>query len=119
MAGGWIMPKLGGRVAVVTGASRGAGRVSGGSTRGELTTESLPGTIEETAEAVTARGGRGIPVSCDHTEDTQVESLFERVRQEQGHLDLLIHNAWGGYEQHDVEGFQERFRSGNAGTTVL
>src|SRR5262245_42404133 len=71
------------RVTVVTGASRGAGRgiaatlgaegatvyVTGRSSRGQPTTENLPGTIEETAEIVTARGGIGIPVRCDHTVD--------------------------------------------------
>src|SRR5438309_11618134 len=72
---------LQGKVAVVTGASRGAGRgialalaeagatvyVTGRSVRGEATTENLPGTIDETAETVTARGGEGIAVRCDHT----------------------------------------------------
>src|SRR3712207_6168807 len=74
---------LHGRVAVVTGASRGAGRaialvlgeagatvyVTGRSTRAAGTTENLPGTIEETAEAVTASGGTGIPARVDHTVD--------------------------------------------------
>ena len=113
------MPPLQGRVAVVTGASRGAGRaialvlgeagatvyVSGRSTRAGPTTEGLPGTVEDSAEAVTARGGKGIAVRCDHTDDAQVEALFKRVRDEQGRLDLLVNNAWGGYEQHDPAGF--------------
>ncbi|MCL5110412.1 MAG: SDR family NAD(P)-dependent oxidoreductase [Chloroflexi bacterium] len=106
-----------GRVAVVTGASRGGGRgialalgdagatvyVSGRSTRGAPTTEGLPGTVEETAEAVTARGGRGIPVVCDHTADNQVAVLFARVHLEQGRLDLLVNNVWGGYERYESE----------------
>jgi NAD(P)-dependent dehydrogenase (short-subunit alcohol dehydrogenase family) len=101
---------LKGRVAVVTGASRGAGRgialalgeagatvyVTGRSSRGHAT-ENLPGSIDETAEAVTARGGRGIPVRCDHTVDEEVQALFGQVRHENGHLDLLVNNAWGGY----------------------
>lgn len=108
----WHPPDLKGRVAVVTGASRGAGRgiavvlgeagatvyVTGRSVRGGPTTQNRPETIEETAEAVTARGGVGIPLRCDHTVDAEVEALFEHVKQEQGRIDLLVNNAWGGYE---------------------
>lgn len=100
------------RVAVVTGATRGAGRaiaavlgeagatvyVTGRSTRGAGTTDRLPGTVEDAAEEVSARGGRGIAVRCDHTVDAEVEALFARVRAEQGRLDLLVNNAWGGYQ---------------------
>ena len=99
-------------VCLVTGASRGVGRgialelgeagatvyVTGRSTRVGARTEGLPGTIEETADQVTARGGRGISVACDHTSDAQVEALFARIEQEQGRLDLLVNNAWSGYE---------------------
>jgi NAD(P)-dependent dehydrogenase (short-subunit alcohol dehydrogenase family) len=112
-----------GKVAIVTGASRGAGRgialalggagatvyVTGRSVRGQPTTESLPGTVEDTAEAVTARGGEGIAVRCDHTVDSDVEGLFARVRREQGRLDLLVNNAWGGYEHHDYRKFSAPF----------
>ena len=101
-----------GRVTVVTGASRGAGRaiaavlgehgatvyVTGRSVRGQPTTDGLPGTIEDTAEEVTRRGGTGIPVQCNHANDHDTEALFKRVRDEQGRLDLLVNNAWGGYE---------------------
>ena len=111
------------KVAVVTGASRGAGRgialalgdigaivyVTGRSVRGQPTTDNLPGTIDETAEGVTARGGTGIAVRCDHTSDTEVEALFARVKQEQGRMDLLVNNAWGGYEQHDHRKFSAPF----------
>jgi NAD(P)-dependent dehydrogenase (short-subunit alcohol dehydrogenase family) len=110
-------------VAVVTGASRGAGRgiacalgeagatvyVTGRSVRGGPTTESLPGTIEDTAADVTARGGVGIPVRCDHTVDAEVEALFARVRGEQGRLDVLVNNVWGGYEHIDQGAFAARF----------
>jgi NAD(P)-dependent dehydrogenase (short-subunit alcohol dehydrogenase family) len=117
------MKKLQGKVAVVTGASRGAGRgiacvlgeagatvyVTGRSTRGVPTTDSMPGTIEDTAEEVSQRGGHGIPAPCDHTVDEQVRALFERVEREQGRLDLLVNNAWGGYEQHDYRKFGAPF----------
>jgi NAD(P)-dependent dehydrogenase (short-subunit alcohol dehydrogenase family) len=103
---------LKGQVALVTGASRGGGKgialvlgeegatvyVTGRSVRGEPTTLDRPGTIDETAEELTARGGVGIPVRCDHTDDAQVEALFDRIRSEQGRLDLLVNNAWSGYE---------------------
>lgn len=114
---------LKGKVTVVTGASRGAGRgiatalgevgatvyVTGRSARGEATTENLPGTIEETAETVTARGGTGIAVRCDHTVDSEVEELFARVQREQGRVHLLVNNAWGGYEHHDYKKFSVPF----------
>jgi NAD(P)-dependent dehydrogenase (short-subunit alcohol dehydrogenase family) len=111
------------KVAIVTGASRGAGRgialglgeagatvyVTGRSARGKPTTENLSGTIEDTAEAVSLRGGKGIPVRCDHSVDSDVEALFARVAQEQEQLDILVNNAWGGYEQHDFRTFGAPF----------
>lgn len=117
------MPDLTGRVALVTGASRGVGRgiasvlgesgvtvyVSGRSVRGQPTTENLPGTIHDTADEVTSRGGQGIPVRCDHTEDHEVEALFQRIDREHNRLDLLVNNAWGGYEQYDAEKFSLPF----------
>ncbi len=115
--------RLQGRIAIVTGASRGAGRaiamvlgeegatvyITGRSTTAGPTTENLPGTIEETAAAVTARGGTGIPVRCDHTVDSDVAALFQRVQREQNRLDLLVNNVWGGYEHHAGEGFTAPF----------
>lgn len=92
-------------VALVTGASRGAGRgiatalgrrgctvfVTGRSeTDGDA---GLPGTIHETAAAITAFGGRGIAVRCDHADDDQVTALFERIEREAGRLDILVNNA--------------------------
>jgi NAD(P)-dependent dehydrogenase (short-subunit alcohol dehydrogenase family) len=105
-------PRLKGKVALVTGASRGGGKgialvlgeegatvyVTGRSVRGEPTTLGRPGTIDDTAEELTARGGIGIAVRCDHADDAQVAALFERIRGEQGRLDLLVNNAWSGYE---------------------
>ena len=98
------------RVAVVTGASRGVGRgiaialgeagmtvyVTGRSaTRSEMTLhgQPLPGTLTETADAITQAGGIGIAVPCDHADDAQVQALFEQVAREQGRLDLLVNNA--------------------------
>lgn len=116
------MSLLRGKVAVVTGASRGIGKgialalgeagatvyVSGRSHEGG-TTEGLPGTVRETADAVTQRGGQGVAVRCDHTADAEVEALFARVTQEQGRLDLLVNNVWGGYEQFDWSRFAAPF----------
>ncbi|GEE03509.1 short-chain dehydrogenase [Gordonia spumicola] len=93
------------RIVVVTGASRGAGKgialalgetgatvyVTGRTTPD--TASDLPGTVVETAEAITARGGVGIPVIVDHSDDDQVKSLFERVRDDHGRLDILVNNA--------------------------
>lgn len=120
------MVDLSGCIAVVTGASRGAGRgiavelgaagatvvVTGRSTRaqpaqsyGQMLALSgmtqLPGSIDETADEVTRAGGRGIAAHCDHTQAEDVAALFARVQKEQGRLDLLINNAWGGHEVFD------------------
>ncbi len=92
-------------IAVVTGASRGAGRgiaiglgshgctvyVTGRSEKvGDST---MPGTIYETAQAITAAGGKGIAVRVDHANDAEVKALFEQVEREQGRIDLLVNNA--------------------------
>jgi len=96
---------LKGKIALVTGASRGAGKgiavalgaqgatvyVTGRSLQeGDAP---LPGTVGATAAAVTAAGGTGVAVACDHTDDTQVSALFQRIEKEQGHLDILVNNA--------------------------
>ena len=93
------------RVVVVTGASRGAGKgialalgAAGatvyvtGRTRNEGDAP-LPGTVQATAEAVTAAGGKGIPVHCDHADPEMTRQLFEQVALEQGRLDILVNNA--------------------------
>lgn len=103
-------------IAVVTGASRGAGRgiaialgnhgctvyVTGRSARSG--DHSLPGTIYETAQAVTAAGGQGIAVQCDHAEDDQVRALFDQVMAEQGRIDLLVNNAAAVYDELSAPG---------------
>ena len=99
------MSSLAGRVALVTGASRGIGRgcavelgragatvyVTG---RTVEPRRQLPGTIGATAQEVTEAGGRGIAVSCDHRDDQAVQDLFEQIRQEQNRLDILVNNAF-------------------------
>ncbi|MFD0265475.1 SDR family oxidoreductase [Streptomyces sp. NPDC127106] len=101
---------LEGKVALVAGATRGAGRgiavqlgaqgatvyVSGRSTRGRRSEYDRPETIEETADLVTAAGGRGIPVVADHLVAEQVEALVGRIDAEQGRLDVLVNDIWGG-----------------------
>ena len=103
------MKPLTGKVAVVAGATRGAGRgiacmlgeagatvyCTGRSIRGKPSTKGRPETTDETAEMVTARGGVGIPVQVDHTVEDQVRGLFDRVGSEQGRLDVLVNNVNG------------------------
>lgn len=92
-------------VAIITGASRGAGRgiaialgghgctviVTGRSQEPGRT--DLPGTIQDTAAAVTSAGGNGIAIACDHSDDEQVAALFDRVERETGRIDILVNNA--------------------------
>jgi NAD(P)-dependent dehydrogenase (short-subunit alcohol dehydrogenase family) len=100
------MKPLQGKVALVAGATRGAGRgiatalgeagatvfCTGRSVAGSPGMKGRPETIDETAELVTARGGRGIAVRTDHTDPGQVARLLERV----GELDILVNDIWGG-----------------------
>ncbi|MDH4039015.1 MAG: SDR family NAD(P)-dependent oxidoreductase [Gammaproteobacteria bacterium] len=100
------MGSMTGRVAVVTGASRGIGKgialalAAEGATvyvTGRTVapgTSPLPGTVGETASACDARGGKGVAVQVDHGNDEQVAALFEQVRREQGRLDILVNNAF-------------------------
>ncbi|CAL9597388.1 hypothetical protein SUDANB120_05371 [Streptomyces sp. enrichment culture] len=101
---------LDGKVALVAGATRGAGRgiavelgaqgatvyVTGRSTRGRRSEYDRPETVEETAELVTAAGGKGIAVVADHLVPEQVEALVGRIDAEQGRLDVLVNDIWGG-----------------------
>jgi len=105
-----MMKPLTGKIAVVAGATRGAGRgiacmlgeagatvyCTGRSTRDNLVSASRPETIEDTAEMVTQDGGVGIPVRVDHLDKTQVEAMFKRVRDQHKHLDILVNDIWGG-----------------------
>jgi NAD(P)-dependent dehydrogenase (short-subunit alcohol dehydrogenase family) len=100
------MTSLTGKISVVTGASRGIGKGiaaalgSCGATvyvtgrTAAVGEHELPGTIGETAAEVTRRGGTGIAVQTDHADDGQVAELFDRIRVEQGRLDILVNNAF-------------------------
>ena len=101
---------LRGRVAVVAGATRGAGRgiaaalgeagatviCTGRSTGGVRSEYGRPEMIEETAALVTRLGGTGAAVAVDHLDPGQVERLAERIRREHGHIDVLVNDIWGG-----------------------
>ena len=106
------MQSLHNKVTLVTGASRGIGKgvahalgeagatvyITGRTEDLSHATVPLPGTIHETATLVTQAGGRGIAMRCDHRDDDQVRAVFDRIQAEQGRLDLLVNNAWSGYQ---------------------
>jgi NAD(P)-dependent dehydrogenase (short-subunit alcohol dehydrogenase family) len=104
------MKPLQGTIAVVGGSSRGAGRgialalgdagatvyvAARTSRQGPKPADGAPGTVEDTAEEVCARGGQGIPVRADLGNEEQTAALFRRVEEEQGRLDLMVDSAWG------------------------
>lgn len=103
------MKPLDGKVALVAGATRGAGRgiaielgaagatvyVTGRTTRTQRSEYNRPETIDETAELVSNAGGRGIAVQVDHLDPNQVQALIARIENEQGRLDILVNDVWG------------------------
>jgi NAD(P)-dependent dehydrogenase (short-subunit alcohol dehydrogenase family) len=117
------MKALDGKVAAVTGATRGAGRaiavelgvagatvfVGGRSTRGQRSPIGRDETIEETAELVTAAGGRGIAVRCDFTVPADVDAFRARIESEaDGRLDVLVDDVWGGEADTEFKVFWEQ-----------
>ncbi|HEX8274589.1 MAG TPA: SDR family oxidoreductase [Longimicrobiaceae bacterium] len=134
MSAGEALP-LAGRVALVAGATRGAGRgiavelgaagatvyCTGRTTRGERSEYDRPETIEDAAEAVTAAGGEGIAVRVDHLDPAQVRALVERIDADHGRLDVLVNDIWGGERliewnvpvwEHSLEGGLRMMRLG-------
>ncbi|MDA1075664.1 MAG: SDR family NAD(P)-dependent oxidoreductase [Proteobacteria bacterium] len=133
------MADLKGKVAVVTGASRGVGRgiaeglaeagatvyITGRSQSSE--NPPAPRTIQATARAVDDLGGKGIAVAVDHNDDEQVKALFDRVAKEQGRLDILVNNvykipdppAWGGgFWEHPISVWDDQCGVGLRGYYV-
>jgi NAD(P)-dependent dehydrogenase (short-subunit alcohol dehydrogenase family) len=109
---------LDGQVALVAGATRGAGRgvalelaaagakvyCTGRSVRGVPATPGRPETIEETAELIAAEGGAAVAVRVDHTVEAEVEALAARIAADEGRLDVLVNDIWGGDELVDWDG---------------
>jgi NAD(P)-dependent dehydrogenase (short-subunit alcohol dehydrogenase family) len=105
-----VVMSLHGKTALVAGATRGAGRgiavelgaagatvyVTGRTTRTQQSEYKRAETIEETAALVSEAGGKGIAIQVDHLVAEQVEKLIARIRTEQGRLDILINDVWGG-----------------------
>ena len=129
------MAALSGKVALVAGATRGCGRgiavelgaagatvyVTGRSGGGRTSGYGGPQTIEETAELVTAAGGKGVPVRVDHLVSDEVAALVARIRAEAGRLDILVNDVWGGERlfefdravwQHDLANGLQLMRQG-------
>src|SRR6476469_7351098 len=106
------MPNLTGKVALVTGASRGVGKgvalglgeagatvyVTGRTVEEGQAAVNLPGTVFQTASEVTEQGGTGIALPCDHRNDQAVNEAFQRISKDRPGLDILVNNVWGGYE---------------------
>lgn len=106
------MKPLAGKVALVTGASRGIGKgialslgeagatvyITGRTVEEGKSAAGLPGTIYQTADDVITLGGKCIAIQCDHNVDKEVEAVFNRIQAENNGLDILVNSVWGGYE---------------------
>jgi len=109
------MTDLKSKIALVTGASRGVGKgiaaglgeagatvyLTGRTVEEGKAAVSLSGDIHQTAAEVRRLGGLPIPVRCDHSQDSEVKALFDRIQVESGGLDILVNNVWGGYEYYN------------------
>ena len=106
------MKTLKGKVALVTGASRGVGKgialglgehgatvyVTGRTTARGTGVQGLEGSIDECAEVINEIGGIGLALRCDHTDDNKVREIFDHISEKEQRLDILVNNVWGGYE---------------------
>lgn len=111
------MKPLLGKVALVTGASRGVGKgialalgeagatvyITGRTVIEGDSASCLCGTIHQTASEIILLGGKCIAIQCDHSVDSEVQTVFERIKSEQNKLNILVNNVWGGY-QHFTDG---------------
>lgn len=110
------MQTLTGKIALVTGASRGLGKAvaldlaqagayvicTARSTRGHSTQSELPATtIDDTVDAIREAGGKAEAIPCDHTDIVAVKALVDHIGKQHGKLDILVNNAWGGHDPHD------------------
>ena len=116
-----IDDRVDGKVALVTGASRGVGKgvalalgeagavvyITGRTVSGEQPTTPLEGTLDATAAEVRAQGGECVAIQCDHRDDDAVRNVLSRIQSERGRLDVLVNNAWGGYEPLHAGRFEE------------
>lgn len=108
------MKSLANKIALVTGGSRGLGKgialslakhgatvyITGRTTHNENNANALPGTIFETQNQIISAGGKCIAIKCDHTKDQEVVRVFNKIFADHNQLDILVNNAWGGYEHY-------------------
>ncbi|WP_020614771.1 SDR family NAD(P)-dependent oxidoreductase [Sediminispirochaeta bajacaliforniensis] len=107
-----MMKSLNDKVALVTGASRGIGKgvalglaeagvtvyITGRTRQKDSVTNIIEGSIDETVEEIRKENGKAYSLYCDHTEDHQVKEVFNQIYQNEGKIDILVNNVWGGYE---------------------